>query len=420
MKRIVHIFIHNFFITAVCSDQPELDSSLVGVVKKNKVIDASPHLIAARIIPGMSKHQAVRLCPDARFVQLKDEIAAEQSITFALKCSSLSPRVEIINENEAFIDLSGSKPLSIAAFHLLAKALVPSLGSFVTITAAPNRLLARAAALAGTLEPRKKSFFLPGIVVKSYDKMKLLVIQKERTPDLLSFLPVEVMWPLEKPILKRLKTLGLKTFSDVSLIPLTLLYQQFGSLAPIIINFCKGIDDSKVPVFHPPDKIFYHTTCCCSDRVQLETVVKAAAVSLVPSLQDKGKAYRELDLSLFFEDGRRENRIMVFTKGKSDINSLYLDSLNLLNKILNVRINEKVTELTLTAGQLITSPYSQLRFFADPSTLKSNTNDYKKKLAKVCANLAAKYSTQIITTGKNLPVSRREQMLMFVDPFRMS
>lgn len=419
MKRTVHIFIENFFVTAVCSEQPELNNSPVAVVKKNHVIDASPQLLAAGVAAGMSRHQAARLCPDIRFMQLKSEIVNERIMNLALQCGSFSPRVEILNENEAFLDLSGSKPIGISTFHKLTKELVPQLGSSVTITVAPNRLLARAATLT-LIRTGNKPLFIPGISVKKYDKMRVLVVQNEKIPDLVSNLPVEVMWPVEGTIIKRLKSLGLKSFADISHIPLTMLHQQFGSLAPVIMNLSHGEDVSKVPVFHPPDKVLYHSVCTCSDRVQLETVIKQAAVSIAGSLQDKGKSYRELSLSLFFDDGRHENSTLVFTRGKSELASLYHDSLNLLNKILTHGIKEKTMELSLSAGQLITSPYNQLTLFTDPSTLKKAADDnHKAKLAKVCASLVSKYSARIITTGKNLPVSRREQMLMFVDPLRM-
>ncbi|HWI55070.1 MAG TPA: hypothetical protein VNT57_05230, partial [Desulfobacteria bacterium] len=350
MKRTVHVLIHNFFVTAICAEQPELNNFPVAVVKKNKVIDASPRLNAAGVVTGMSKHQAARLCPDGRFVQLKDEIITGRSLNLALQCGALSPRVEIFNENEAFLDLSGSKPFSVSTFAILQKALVPHLGSFVTITVAPNRLLARAAALSVSSDTGKKFFSIPGMSIKNYDKMRILVVQEEKIPDLVSYLPVEAMWPLENRITKQLKSLGLKTFADISRIPLTMLHQQFGSLAPIILNFSNGKDDSNVPVFHPPDKVLYHTTCSCSDRLQLETLIKDAAISAARSLQDKGKAYRELSLSLFFDDGKNASRVLVFTRGKADINSLYHDSLNLLNKILTGGIKEKVTDISLSAG----------------------------------------------------------------------
>lgn len=357
----------------------------------------------------------IKTYPELRFTEIKDEIITYHQTELASHCYNLGPRVEIISPNEVFVDLSGTKPPKMRIFQNLVNNLVPNLGTIVSVSLAPNRLLAKAASLlsegSGNLSASRP--FIPGLVSKVYDKFKIQVVKNENFRDFAAGLPVEAMWLLDLSIRKRLKSLGLNTFSDISRIPLTMLYHQFGSYAPLIKNYSEGTDDSKVPVFHPPDRVVYHTYCDRADRIHLEAIIKHAAISIHKNLRDRGKSYRELTLSLLFDDGCRESKTSSFTRGKSDLTSVYHDCLNLLNK---TPFESKVTELCLTGGNLIVSTYNQLSLFADPSTIKNKKDD---KLAKVCANLSAKYSSRIITTGKNLSVSRREQMLMFVDPLRM-
>lgn len=425
MNLTAHILVDNFFVTAAYNENPNTESP-AAVLKNNRVIDTSPKLLGLGLA-GCTKNQALKTFPEIKFTEIKDEIITYRQTELASYCYNLGPRVESVSPNEVFADISGSKPPKIKTFQSLVSDLVPSLGTFVTISVAPNRLLAKAVSLLSQISGSgvltsggltsgslaSSGPFIPGLVCKVYDKFKIQVVKNENLRDFTARLPVEAMWPLDLSIKKRLKSLGLNTFGDISRIPLTMLYHQFGSYAPLIKSYSEGTDDSKVPVFHPPDKVVYHTYCEGAGRIHLEAMLKHSAVSIHKNLRDRGKSYRELALTVIFDDGNRESRTSSFTRGKSDLTSVYHDCLNLLNK---TPLDGQVTELCLTAGDLILSAYNQLSLFADPSTIKNKNED---KLAKVCANLSAKYSSKIITTGKNLPVSRREQMLIFVDPLRM-
>ncbi len=334
-----------------------------------------------------------------------------------LECYNLSPRVETPAANEAFIDLSGKKPPTVGILRKLVEALVPGLGSHVTVSLAPCRLLAKAATLTQLSFARGiKAPALPGLLTKTYHTFSLSVVKPESAGAFAAVLPVELMWPLETSVIKSLKSLGLKSFADIAGIPLTMLHRQFGSLSGLIADYCKGIDTANIPVFRPPDKIIYHASCEGADRLQLEEFLKQATVYIAKALQQRGQGYRQLELTLFYDDYRSATKMSVFTGAKYDIRSIYHQCINLLNKL---NPGEGVLELYVAAGQLEANRYAQLTIFADPKTMNSQVPDHKAKLALVCESLAAKYSPGVITMGKAISVSRREQMLMFVDPLRL-
>ncbi|MHB9093956.1 MAG: Y-family DNA polymerase [Eubacteriales bacterium] len=416
MRLIAHIFIYNFFVTAALADNPDIAGSPVAVAKKNRIIDVSPEAAAGGVFPGLTRRHASQTCPSLKLVEFQAHTYKERTAELAGQCYNLSPRVETPAENEAFIDLSGKKPPTVQVLSGLVKGLIPGLGGFATVSLAPCRLLARAAALQW-LSPAHctNAPVLPGLAAKAFDTFRLCVVKQETAGEFASQLPVEMMWPLETAVIKRLKFLGLNSFSDVSGIPPTLLHRQFDSLAPAIADYSRGIDKTNIPVFHPPDRIIYHTYCGGADRLQLETVLKQAAVYIVGVLQERGQSCRELALSVFFEDCPTETKTSSFTRGKYDTSSVYYNCMNLLNK---AGLNGTVTEISLAAGQLTANRHSQLTLFEDPKNLNSQAPDHKGKLAAVCLSLGAKYAPGVITMGKALPVSRREQMLMFVDPLR--
>ncbi len=333
----------------------------------------------------------------------------------ASKCLNLSPRVETPCANEAFIDLGGRKPPGARLISAFAGTVIPSLGSFATVSLAPCRLLAKALTMAYLSNPPGPGKLPGGTLTKAYDRFRLCVLRPEKTGDFTSGLPVEFMWPLEDKVILRLKTLGLKTFGDISGIPLTMLYSPFGSLAPLIMDYSRGIDTSNVPFFSPPDRITYHSRCECTDITGLEETMKQAAVHLSQTLQERGKSYRELSLSIFSENFFTESVTSSFTRGKYDIRSVYHDCMNLLKKL---QIAGPVTELSLAAGRLTNCVHSQMSLFEDPKTLNGRHAEHREKIARVCENLASRYSPGIVRMGSALPVSRREQMLMFVDPLR--
>lgn len=338
----------------------------------------------------------------------------EPTTALAFECYNLSPRIETPAPNEAFIDLSGKKPPTVGIFRNLVKALVPHLGSYVTISLAPCRLLAKAAALASS--PRLTGPpALPGLLTKAYKTFGLSIVRTETADAFAAALPVELMWPLEDSVIKNLKSLGLKSFADITRIPVTMLHRQFGPLAVLIADYSKGIDTANIPVFRAPDKIIYHACCEKAARLQLTEILKQAAVYIAKTLQQRGQGYRQLELTLFYEDYRSATKISVSTGAKYDIRSIYHQCINLLNKL---NPGGSVCELYAAAGQLEANRYAQLTIFADPKTMNSQVSDHKAKLALVCKNLADKYSPGVVTMGKTLSVSRREQMLMFIDPLR--
>ncbi len=350
------------------------------------------------------------------FIEFKAHRYREQTAELARQCYNLTPRVETLAGNEAFIDLSGNRPPAVRILRGLAEGLVPGLGSFATISLAPCRLLAKAAALTCfSAACRTGPPALPGLLTRDYDKFRLCLVKPE-TAGMFAFrLPVEMMWPLADTVIKRLQVLGLKSFGEVSRIPLTMLYQQFGSLAPVIMDYSHGLDDIKIPFFRPPDRIVYHASCEGANKLQLAELLREAAVSISQGLREQGKSYRELAVSVFFEDCPPEIKTASFTRGKHDLKSVYYDCLNLLHK---ARIGGTATEIAVAAGRLVPARHNQMALFEDPTTLHGQTAGHKEKLAALCQNLAAKYSSGVITTGSALPVSRREQMLMFFDPLR--
>lgn len=332
------------------------------------------------------------------------------------ECYNLSPRVETPAANEAFIDLSGKKPPTVSVLRKLVETLVPGLGSYVTVSLAPCRLLAKAATLTQLSSTRGiKATALPGLLTKAYHTFSLSVVKPESAGTFAAGLPVELMWPLEAAVIKNLKSLGLKSFADIAGIPRTMLQRQFSSVSGLIADYCKGIDTANIPVFRPPDKIIYHASCEGADRLMLTEFLKQATVYIAKALQQRGQGYRQLELTLFYDDYHSATKMSVFTGAKYDIRSIYHQCINLLNKL---NPGEGASELYVAAGQLAANRYAQLTIFADPKTMNSQVPDHKAKLALVCENLAAKYSPGMVTMGKTLPVSRREQMLMFVDPLR--
>lgn len=417
MRLIAHISLHNFFITAILAGDPDLAGKPVAIIKKNRVIDASPEAVASGVCPGLTKRHALQANPLLACIEFRPDICREATAKLASNCYNFSPRIETIAENEVLIDLSGKTPPTVRVMQKLVKDLVPYLGSFATISLAPSRLLAKAATMT-LLSPAgcAKAPALPGMAAKSFDSFRLCVVKGETAGTFASGLPLEMMWPLDNNAIKQLKSLGLTSFRDVSTIPLTMLHRQLGSLAPIAADYSSGIDMTNVPVFCPPDRIVFHRHCAGADRLQLEAVIKEAAIHIGRLLRERGQSYRELTLTVFFDDFRMVSKSVSHTGGRYDITSIYHTGITLLSKALTD--NGPVTEISLAAGQFTANCHNQLTLFDDPRTLNRQSADQKLKLAAVCRNLAAKYSPGIITMGKAIPVSRREQMLMFVDPLR--
>ncbi len=236
-KSIIHLDMDAFYPSVEVLDHSELKGKpvIVGGSRKRGVVSSASY--EARKF-GVHSAQpmviAMRRCPEAivmpvRMARYKE--ISQQVFDIFLR---YTPLVEPLSIDEAFLDVTGSRrllgrPLEIA--KMIKQAVLTETGLTVSAGVAPSKFVAK---IASDLEKPDG----------------LTVVTLEGVSAFLEKLPISRMWGAGKVTQESLSRIGVRTFGDLSRIPLKVLENRFGKHALKMHLLSHGIDERAVVPGH--------------------------------------------------------------------------------------------------------------------------------------------------------------------------
>src|SRR6201997_2225934 len=198
---VLHADADAFFASVEQRDDPRLRARPV-IVGGGVVLAASYEAKAYGIRTAMGGRQARRLCPDAIVVSPRHEAYTEASRAMFAVFEDLSPVVEGLSIDEAFLDVRGMEriagtPLEIAV--RLRAAVRDRVGLPVTVGVARTKFLAKVAS--GVAKPDG-----------------LIAVPPDRELAFLHPLAVEHMWGVGPATARRLHAWNVRTVGEVALL----------------------------------------------------------------------------------------------------------------------------------------------------------------------------------------------------------
>jgi DNA polymerase-4 len=212
--HLLHVDMDAFYASVMTRDRPELQHVPVIVGGGHRGVVLSPNYIARRsgVRSAMPTTRARRMCPEAVFVTPDYDLFTTVSRSVMEIFRQVTPRVEPVSLDEAFLDISGSvrrlgRPAVIAE-ELRARVadeqrITCSVGVAATIGVA--KLASRLAKPDG-----------------------VLVVPPAETTALLHPLPVDSLWGVGEKTAEALNRLGLRTVGDVAHTPVATLQRALG------------------------------------------------------------------------------------------------------------------------------------------------------------------------------------------------
>jgi DNA polymerase-4 len=197
--NILHADLDAFFASVEQRDDPALRGKPV-IVGGGVVLAASYEAKAFGIETAMGGRRARRLCPQAVVVPARFSAYAEASKAVYEVFDDMSPLVEGLSIDEAFLDVRGMEriagtPVEIAA--RLRRRVLEEVGLPLTVGVARTKHLAKVAS--GVAKPDG-----------------LLVVPPERELDFLHPLPVERLWGVGEKTAAKLRGAGIRTVGQVA------------------------------------------------------------------------------------------------------------------------------------------------------------------------------------------------------------
>lgn len=232
--HILHADMDAFYASVEVRDCPGLAGApvVVGATgSRGVVLSASYEARACGVRSAMPVTQARRLCPQAVFVPPRHAAYAAVSREVMALFRTVTPEVEPLSLDEAFLDVSGS----------LRRLGPPArIGEEIRAAIRAQQGLTCSVGVAATT-------FVAKIASARCKPDGLLVVPPGDTLEFLHPLPVAALWGVGERTEQALARLGLRTVGDIARIPVATLRREFGSsLGGRLADLANGRDNRPV------------------------------------------------------------------------------------------------------------------------------------------------------------------------------
>ncbi len=236
-----------FYASVEKRDNPELEDKpvIIGGGKRGVVSTACYVARIRGVRSAMPMFQALKLCPDAVVIKPRMSVYAAVSKQIRAMMDELTPSVEPLSLDEAFLDLTGTERLHGAPPAVMLAQLVrrmkDELGLTGSIGLSHNKFLAK--------------------VASDLDKPRgFSIIGKAETSEFLHDKPVRLIWGIGPAAQASLDRAGIRTFSDLLRWEKEALVARFGGMGERLWYLARGQDHRRVSAHEPMKSISNETT----------------------------------------------------------------------------------------------------------------------------------------------------------------
>jgi len=272
---IAHMDCDAFYASVEKRDNPALaDKPVIIGGGKRGVVSTACYVARIRgVRSAMPMFQALKLCPDAVVVKPRMQVYVDTSRQIRAMMDELTPEVEPLSLDEAFMDLSGTERLHGAPPAVMLARLVKRMKKEIGVTGSiglsHNKFLAK--------------------VASDLDKPRgFSVIGKAETSAFLHDKPVRLIWGIGPAAQASLDKAGIRNFSDLLRWDRRDLHARFGSMGDRLWHLARGQDRRRVSA-HAPMKSISNETTFFEDTASVE-VLDGHLWRLAEKVSDRAKA----------------------------------------------------------------------------------------------------------------------------------
>lgn len=236
-----------FYASVEKRDNPDLaDKPVIIGGGRRGVVSTACYVARIRgVRSAMPMFQALKKCPDAVIIKPRMQVYAEVSRAIRDMMDEMTPAVQPLSLDEAFMDLGGTARLHGAPPAVMLARLVrrmqDELGVTGSIGLSHNKFLAK--------------------VASDLDKPHgFSVIGKAETEDFLRDQPVSLIWGVGQAMRTSLEKSGIRTFADLLRWDKEALTARFGSMGERLWHLARGQDHRRVSAHEPVKSISNETT----------------------------------------------------------------------------------------------------------------------------------------------------------------
>ena len=376
---IAHIDCDAFYAAVEKRDRPELQDVpvIIGGGKRGVVSTACYLARINGVKSAMPMFKALKLCPDAMVI--RPDMAKYAKVGRAVRemMQALTPAVEPVSIDEAFLDLTGTERLHRAppAFSLakLANDIQRDIGITVSVGLSYCKFLAK--------------------VASDLDKPRgFSIIGRGEAREFLARQPVRVIWGVGAAFDATLERDGIRTIGQLQTMALGDLVRRYGVMGERLYHLSRGEDSRQVMRRDGAKSVSAETTLNVDKRSAEDLLppLRALSEEVSSRLKSSGIAGRGITLKLKTTDFKSRTRAQHLA-----------DPTQLADRIFAVAQTLLQNEIDGTAFRLIGVGVSDLEseVLADPPDLVDPAAGRRAAAERAMDRLKGKFGKNIVETG---------------------
>lgn len=244
---IAHMDCDAFYASVEKRDNPDLRDKpvIIGGGKRGVVSTACYIARIQGVRSAMPMFQALKLCPEAEVVKPRMSVYVETSRAIKDLMEELTPAIEPLSLDEAFLDLTGTTKLHgvppAVQMARLVRRMEKEIGVSGSVGLSHNKFLAK--------------------IASDLDKPRgFSVIGKAETEGFLKDKPVSLIWGVGKAFQATLEKDGIRTFTDILRWERKDLGARYGQMGDRLWHLAHGLDYRRVSNNAPVKSISNETT----------------------------------------------------------------------------------------------------------------------------------------------------------------
>jgi DNA polymerase IV len=391
-RTILHLDLDAFF----CSVEELRDPSLhgkpfaVGGRPEERGVVASCSYAARKkgVRSAMPMSRALRLCPEMLILSHHHGNYGEMSEKVMERLQNLSPLMEQISIDEAFVDISELHESPETLAKRLQRRVNEELGLPCSIGVASNKLVAKIATEVG----KKKALRMISANEKVEPPNAITVVPPGAEAEFMAPLPVDMLWGVGPKTSARLAENGIKTIGDLARRPEADLVRWFGENGRDMRRRAAGMDESPVVTEHATKSISQETTFSRDEREdrRLFATLRELSVEVGRHLREAELAGMTVKVKLRWPDFTTLTRQVTLSQPTDQDEEIYATALALLN---NVRSKGKAVRLIGVGVSGLRPPLRQLELWGQEA-------EKRRKLQGVLDEVQQKFGDKSIRRGK--------------------
>ena len=384
-RTILHLDLDAFYCSVEEIQNPQLRGKPFAVGGKpderGVVASCSYAARALGVRSAMPMSHAARLCRDLIIIPGRHKLYGEYSEKVMEKLHNLTPLVEQISIDEAFLDISDIQTDKTRLALDLQRIIQTELDLPSSVGIASNKLVAKIATEVGKKSSKKKN----------EPPFGFTVVPAGEEAQFLAPLPADMLWGVGPKTNARLAELGIHTIGDIASWPQKELVSLFGENGRDLWQHANGIDNRPVVTEYETKSISQETTFSVDiqDQKTLEKTMREQARDVARQLRKNDLAGKTVKIKIRWPDFTTLTRQVTLPTSTDNEDEIYHAAVKLMN---TVRKPNQAVRLIGVGVSGIGAPVRQLSLWEVGS-------EKSRKLQEVVDQLQEKYGKSVIRKG---------------------